>query len=195
VVEEENHGCVLLIACAYSIIKESGTDISETSSENGSAGGQATNPRLLKIWKCIPYYHYLLAWILTNRTPMTRRREVFAGMTARELRAALSELQELRVGADAMREQLEETRQALYRQIDYHLAWLLREGAHAHAQADNMTKSPPHQSALPQHKTERECDRWQIATLRKIIVFASPEGIDLEALTIMWRVGHNIRTR
>jgi hypothetical protein len=59
---------------------------------------------------------------------MTRRREVFAGMTARELRAVLSELQELRVGADAMRERLEETRQALYRQIDYHLAWLLQEG-------------------------------------------------------------------
>lgn len=112
---------------------------------------------------------------------MTRRREVFAGMTARELRAVLSELQELRVGADAMRERLEETRQALYRQIDYHLAWLLQEGVHAHAQAHNITRSPPHQSARPQHKTERECDRWQIATHRKIIVFASPEGIDLEA--------------
>jgi hypothetical protein len=195
VVEEENHGCVLLIACAYSIIKESGTDISETSSENGSAGGQATNPRLLKIWKCIPYYHYLLAWILTNRTPMIRRREVFAGMTAassvqrsRNFRNFGSGL--MRCASSWRRPGKRSTgRDRLY------LAWLLREGAHAHAQADNMTKSPPHQSALPQHKTERECDRWQIATLRKIIVFASPEGIDLEALTIMWRVGHNIRTR
>jgi hypothetical protein len=53
---------------------------------------------------------------------MARRREVFAGMTARELRGALLELQGLRVDADAMREQLEQIRQALYWLINYNLA-------------------------------------------------------------------------
>jgi hypothetical protein len=112
---------------------------------------------------------------------MARRREVFAGMTARELRGALLELQGMRLAADAMREQLEEIRQALYRRIDYNLAWLLQEGAHAHAHANNVREAPSQQSSRSQHKTERECDRWQIATLRKIIAFASPEGTDLEA--------------
>jgi hypothetical protein len=36
---------------------------------------------------------------------------------------------EIRLAADAMREQLEEIRQALYRRIDYNLAWLLRKGS------------------------------------------------------------------
>jgi hypothetical protein len=80
-----------------------------------------------------------------------------------------------------MREQLDETRRALYERIAYPLGWILQEGAEAHVDRDNIADSTAHRLSRPRHETERECHRWERATLRKIIVFARPPAIDLEA--------------
>lgn len=110
---------------------------------------------------------------------MSNRREVLAGLTARELRAALNDRAALQITEGAVRSELADVTSALYQRIGYPLGWLLEEGARAHVSGDLERRAD---EAQPRHRTQRECQRWQRATLLKIVAFARPSGIDLEDL-------------
>ena len=105
---------------------------------------------------------------------MTSRLQIFAGMTASELKSALVERAQLRGELRAMHEQLDNFQEALYLRLDIELRGLLGKGTRSHAKEEKRSES--------QHLSERDCQRWQISTLRKILIFAQPPGIDMEAL-------------
>lgn len=103
-------------------------------------------------------------------------------MTARELRAALGEGSALRMTQEALRSELAAVTSALYHRIGHPLSWLLQEGARAHEPVDVSRAGGG--EAPRGHQNERECQRWQRATLLKVIALARPPGIDLEDLEL-----------
>ena len=86
---------------------------------------------------------------------MAKRREIFAGMTARELRQALTEGATFEAVAESLRSELASVKDALFDCVGDPLSWLLWEGERAHTEDLRATDRAP--SGHSRHETRRDC--------------------------------------